>query len=318
MKRFIGIILLVFANYFTTFSQQKMNIIGVYHESGSPGDGGGGVNYYIQEDNTFIIIAYATLIHGKWEANKDNTITLYPSHKPMFRIYSRYNPLIKTGAKIMFQNFESGKTFIQVNQEVSFTPVFNEGANCVSYPSVSDFSYNIQSISLAAYYNGDANSPKEIYKFLVAANHNDFMAVYNSPRNNHRPITLKMTPKGLATGKEKVMRKSPLEAMEQEEKEWILQINESIRAKRNYLYVNPWYNVFDKYDAEIEATYLFDKQKNAYCQKSVYQKNEELKKIEDAYNKESFLYKYTEIAMAETTQKALSVASKSLFFVTCK
>ncbi|MCU0437921.1 MAG: hypothetical protein MUC49_08380 [Raineya sp.] len=308
MKYLIGI--LIFISSLEVFSQQKMDVIGVYHESGSTGGGNvGGANYYILENHHFVIIAYATIIYGKWEINEKNVLILSPTKPPTFKIYGRYNPTIKSGAKIMFQNFES-RSFIQINEETVFTPVFNENANCLSYPNVASFSQKTESISLATI--------KEIYKFQVKNNANDFIAIYHHSRDIYKPFTFQITPQGLIDNQGKVMKKKSLKMIDEEEKSYIVEIQKSIDANRNYLYVNHLYNNFDKYDTEVEEQYTFDKNKNAYCHKFAYKPNEENEKLQDAYNRDAFLYKYLEIVVDEKVKKEFEIASKPLFRATCE
>lgn len=304
-------------SFLETFSQKKMNVIGIYRESGSSGGGNvGGANFYILENNNFVIIAYATIIYGKWEINEKNVLTLYPINPPSFKIYGRYNPNIKSGAKIMFQNFESGETFIQINNEAIFTPIFNENPNCLSYPSIANFSQKIESISLGVNLSYK-DTTKETYKFQVKDNANDYIAIYHSSRDTYQPFVFQVTTEGLIPNRGKPMKKKTLNRMEEEEKNYVLEIQESINVNRNYLYVNHLYNIFDKYDAEVEKQYLFDKNKNAYCHKLYYRPNEENEKLQDAYNRDAFLYRYSELIVDEKAKKQLEIALKPLFQVTC-
>ncbi|KOY85218.1 hypothetical protein AD998_02780 [bacterium 336/3] len=313
MKYLIGI--LTFISYLESFSQKKTDIVGVYHEAGIAGDGGGGVNYYILENNNFIILAYATVIYGKWEVKDNHTLTLYPNITPSFKIYGRYNPNIKEEAKIMFQNFETGNTFIQINGKEEFMPVFNEDANCVSYPSVANFSKKIESIALAMNLSYQ-DSMKEEYKFQVHDNYNDFVAIYHSNKDTYRPFIFEVTPKGLTSNRGKLMKKMSLKTIEEEEKKYITEIQQSFEAGRNYLYSNHLYNFFDKYDIEIDKRYIFDKNKNAYYDKLNYKQNEE--NGEKDYNRDTFLYKYLELPCIEKVKKQINITKQTLFYATCK
>ena len=309
MKYLIGI--LIFISSLEVFSQQTIDVIGVYRESGSTGGGSvGGASYYILENHHFVIIAYATIIYGKWEINEKDVLILHPINPPVFRIYGRYNPNIKSGAKIMFQNFESERSFIQINEETIFIPVFNEDANCLSYPNVANFSQKTESISLATI--------KEIHKFQVKNNANDFIAIYHHGKDTYKPFMFQITPQGLIANQGKVMKKKSLKMLEEEEKSYIVEIQKSVDANRNYLYVNHLYNNFDKYDTEVEQQYIYDKNKNAYLHKLSYKPNEENEKLQDAYNRDAFLYKYLELMVDEKVKKKFEIASKPLFRATCE
>ena len=136
-KLFLALCILLFSK---TFAQtKKPDFVGFYRERG-------GV-FYIKEDKTFLIVAYATLITGTWDVKeikirtdkgkKSQKFVILTPYRPEFpfSVFGRKNPSIKTGYQIKYYTDNklniSDSVYIG-NSLKQMQAFFNPSPNCFS------------------------------------------------------------------------------------------------------------------------------------------------------------------------------------------
>jgi hypothetical protein len=136
-KLFLALCILLFSK---TFAQtKKPDFVGFYRERG-------GV-FYIKEDKTFLIVAYATLITGTWDVKeikirtdkgkKSQKFVVLTPYRPEFpfSVFGRKNPSIKTGYQIKYSTTDkediSDSVYIGGSLD-KMQAFFNPSPNCFS------------------------------------------------------------------------------------------------------------------------------------------------------------------------------------------
>lgn len=193
-----SIFILLFAILFTSCSngQNEKKIIGYY-----TGNGGA---YYLLENNIFIIIGYGTFIQGTWNIESDKVILKPKNPEYPFELIGRYNSDIKKGYKLFFSNFTDGETFVGFDNLNVLQRVFNEDANCFTYPYISTLPKKNEIISFS-------NNDRILYSFKMQNNFNDYVISYYS--HFYEPIIFKIEENGLQDVREyrQMMIKKKLE-----------------------------------------------------------------------------------------------------------
>lgn len=297
----------------TTYAQDDKSFTGYYRASGPE-------HLLLEEDHSFYIIAYATFIKGEWIKEK-NELKLIP-HNPehTFEVYARFNPNIKEGYKIKFNNFYKKQTYIATGGVDTMQPIFNPNPNCFNNPYVNQFSSKTDSISFVDAFAGPESGERKTYTF-TAGKYNDFIALYNDPTNYHREISLpieqmsgKLVLKNSAGQYDKY---KPDKKLQQE----IEEIREMAKKEKsaNEIYCNPSYRPFDITAIGFEANYSFNSAKNAWISILNYEKDEEIypERLNDAYHSIGILYKYEKITPVNIALKQFKINGKSLFTATC-
>ena len=136
-KLFLALCILLFSK---TFAQtKKPDFVGFYRERG-------GI-FYIKEDKTFLIVAYATLITGTWDVKeikirtdkgkKSQKFVVLTPYRPEFpfSVFGRKNPSIKTGYQIKYSTTDkediSDSVYIGGSLD-KMQAFFNPSPNCFS------------------------------------------------------------------------------------------------------------------------------------------------------------------------------------------
>lgn len=297
----------------TTFAQDEKGFIGYYRASGP-------AHLLLDENHHFYIIAYSTFIQGHW-IRENNQIKLVP-HNPQhnFELYARFNPNIKEGYKIKFNDFYKKQTFIGTGGGDTMQRIFNPDPNCFSYPYINHFPGKANPISFVDSFAGPEYGKRNTYTF-TAGKYNDFIAVYHDPSKYGREIILCLERKSgqlvLKNAVGQYAKGKPDEKLQKE----LAEIREFAKKELNIdvLYCNPSYRPFDTTSINFEANYTFDTGKNAWVSKHNYEKDEEIypEKKEEAYHSIGILYKYEKITPANISFKQYKINEKSLFTAKC-
>jgi hypothetical protein len=294
------------------FAQDDKSIVGYYRASGP-------ANLLLENDHSFYIIAYATFIQGHWSRENDQ-IKLVP-HNPehAFDVYARYNPNIKEGYKIKFNDFYKKQTFIGTGSTDTMQRVFNPAPNCFNNPYTNHFPGKADSISFVDDVAPEF-SKRNTYTFKVGK-YNDFVAVYHDPSKYHREIILRLEQKAGRLTLKSESGQFENGKMDKKLQREIQEIRELAKEELqvNDLYCNPSYRPFDITSVNFDANYTFDTAKNAWISKYNYEKDEEInpEKKEDAYHSIGILYKYEKMPPANISSKQFKINEKSLFTAKC-
>jgi hypothetical protein len=295
--------------FLSSCSQNNQKLIGVYAQDNTW--------YYILPDSKFIIVAYGTIIYGKWEVDDKNNLVLIP-HNPehRFMMYGRSNPNIKNGYKVMFQGFEDDETFIG-NEITKMYNIFNSDAGCFSFPYIHKFNKKNELINLG-YSVYDESQENNLYSFLTT-NYNDFILSYISKSQFYKPFYFKILKEGIQKiGRDKgIITKKTLESLSNEDKKMIKEINASTKWDDiKSIVVNSSYKVFEN-NIIKDKEYVFDNKENAYINKLNHNKNSNRFENYNEYNDSSIIYKYDKIEPEAIRKSSFKKTSQSLFHVVC-
>ena len=164
-----------------TFSLMAQNkeITGKYYESS--GNPEGGTTFIVMPNNTFVVAYFGGIQKGTWEAI-DNFYTFTYHSEPKFVLYGRKNPTVRDSVFISFSVEANLKYAVRFNatKDQSFNPIFNNGANCFSYPygykQVEPFKIiEAYAPALVAYYSGEAQGSSELYSYAIEDDYNEYL-----------------------------------------------------------------------------------------------------------------------------------------------
>lgn len=299
MKVLLFLILSIFS--INSIAQNNESIIGNYR--------GNDASYFIQKNNTFIIVGYATLITGKWSMKNNNTIILTPKNQEFpFLLYGFHNPSVM-GTKVMFSGFDDDENFIGLNNSNIMQQVFNENANCTKFPNVYSFDKQGKEISFAYSTGIGIKNETSVFTFKIENDFNDFVAYYFSRSKLLDPITLKIKKQGLENEYGEKLQK--IKELNQEDLNMIKNINVVIEKKDTIdaQYYNSKYNHISADKINIK-NYTFNKAKNAY-----FLIKPQVDK--DEYHNLNILQKYNRIRNLQIVEKKIIVAKKTLFHFEC-
>ncbi|WP_286967697.1 hypothetical protein [Flavobacterium sp. UBA4854] len=297
IKFYITAISLLF--FIASIAQHKPNIVGNYSQNGA--------SYFIQSDNTFIIVAYATLITGKWHI-ENNLLKLIPKNPDFpFVLYGYNNPNVK-GTKIMFSGFNDDATFIGLNGNKAIQRVFNEDANCLGFPNVHLFSESATKISFSYGSENTETKDRKMYIFKNDNNYNDFVAHYISQSNFPEPIIFKIKGNSLKNRFNEEL--SRIESLRNEDLEMIKEINKTSKMSADIVYYNPSYKYISANEIKLDK-YSFNKSKNAYLLKTK-------QVVNNSYHDLNVLYQYSKLQNLQNFDEKKTIIKKTLFHFQCK
>ncbi|MBP2617420.1 hypothetical protein [Chryseobacterium jejuense] len=292
------------------------NIDGVYK--------GKGAVFIINKNKTFLIMAYATLIKGTWNIEKD-LIYLKPKNpEDKFFVYARKNPDIKIGMRINFSGDGIGNSNIVVGEFPNkMQALFNDDANCLDYPNVHVFKEKWSSVTLLEDQNEEnwkvSDIPRVMYSFPTG-DYNDFIVQHMQDSLYHNDFVFKITKKGLSdvnSGSGDVLKKSTIKDEFSNEKELEF-INQSfdMAFAADYKLVNNAYNTNDDMNGKIDLNYYkYDKLKNVYVNPAVSAKELNYKSKDYHYN--DVLMKFDRITGTSKPWIAVKKLPKPLFIANC-
>lgn len=180
MKR--NSILLFFVSLVVSILATSLNaqedISGSYHVRGNSPEGG--ANYVLFPDNTFVVGYFGGMITGTWQ--KDGAHVFFKNRaEPKFVLYGRMVPMLKDTVQIRFNVRENQGVAVGLNktEPVLVKSVFNENANCFSYPYMYKQTAVIQDIYAITipYKSADKFLITEGFHFKNNEKQNDFIVV---------------------------------------------------------------------------------------------------------------------------------------------
>ncbi len=307
--------------------QSHSEILGLYNLGSSSPEGGSYL--FILENGDYAIAHFGGLKIGKWKNVEENTYQLSPNpSKSKFELFGRYNKGLEGKTKIAFNGFENGETFVQLknDKEEGYTMqrVFNEGANCFSYPYVHTFNTTAKSISFVSIQHDAIDTNHSIITINNPERYNDFVAGYvevDNYESNPLIAVLKDNQLYFEDGRTKSSVRTPLEEVG-EDLEFIRKFID-MELNRDTIYLNPSYNVFGQIDNEdgslqdINEYHVFDEQKNAFIDTEHYVEGEESNLSEDSYDNMSIIYAYKILKEYSNESEKFKIIENPLFQVNC-
>ncbi|KQC33609.1 hypothetical protein AAU57_09960 [Nonlabens sp. YIK11] len=180
MKKVLSI-LFVFSGMALGVAQHSVeDISGAYHISSN--DPHGGSDMIISPDHHFAIAFFGGVLKGTWQKVGDHYLFTY--HKePKVVLYARYNSSIQDSVKVRV-GLDANRGFaIRFNgsENDAFTAIFNEAANCFTYPYIYSQRNAIEQIEiyqqdLRTYVESEiTNSKNYIFSFKPNATYNELL-----------------------------------------------------------------------------------------------------------------------------------------------
>lgn len=282
---------------------------GIYAMGGSIMDGGAAL--YMFENGRYCMLFYGGLLVGNWEL-RNGFIEMQlelPEHH--FAIYGRKNPNLKGRAKIYFANFENGNTFFQpdfqVNLDKKMKAVFNENANCFSYPYV----WEGDSFATAAFAR-KLHDETEIVVFDNADKYNDFMVYFTETAGPAEIQYAEFRENKLRIDGAEWMDKSPFE--EGEDLEMVKHFAEQV-SQKDTIYRNAAYHLSEELPMDLES-YTYNAEKAAYLS-DLYEEGEEFWDREKAFHRMTVLYSFSRLKVKETIKGEIQKEEGSVFYSVC-
>lgn len=283
---------------FSINAQNKKDFWGSYKDPS-------GAVVKINEDKSFAIVGYATVLTGKWQLTGQyiELIPSTPNH--VYEVYGRHEPSLK-GSKIMFYGFEDSKNLFSEDAS-RWISVFNQDPNCFSFPYVKHFSGVFKTISLCS---------TELLKqglFETAENcsgYNDFIIISNYRSRKAKTVTYRLINDTLYDlYREDPLRKTQLSSEDQKMFSSIETEARNFYKNSEKIYANNAYNM------EIpdinEQQYMFDQKRNAYVDRF----NEP--DPHNAYHDMSIINEYQKFEINSVPGKTAHIEKGSLFHAGC-
>ncbi|WP_271855994.1 hypothetical protein [Patiriisocius marinus] len=158
---------------------QNNEIEGTYYESS--GNPEGGTTFIVMPNNTFVVAYFGGIQKGTWEAT-DNYYTFTYHSEPKFVLYGRKNPTLRDSVFINFSVEANLKYAVRINatKNKSFNPIFNDGANCFSYPYRYNQTEPVKTIdayapAIVEYYLGEPQGSSELYSYAIEHDYNEYL-----------------------------------------------------------------------------------------------------------------------------------------------
>lgn len=295
MKKIFILYLITFGFLNSLQAQSVKDIVGVYSLRGG--------THFLKPDQTFVLVAYATLITGKWELQEKGLVLLTPDYeKEKFTLYGRNNKNIGDSTKIMlsygFYDDETLLHFGPLRKPVpEFKRVFKPGHRHISFPYVYTRKGNSEEVSFTYFDEGfmrEGPTNPEIYTFLNKKKFNDFIGIYYAEKRDYQAFYYQYKNGRLYNDEESYSDKGDLEtelnAMEPNFKSLISSAGDGA-VSRDEMYVTPLYNMYDQDREDFDLNFTFSTEKNAWLNTLNYKQDEELAADYD-YNKVNILFEY--------------------------
>ena len=259
----------------------------------------------INEDKSFVIVGYATVLTGKWHL-KGQYIELVPSSpKHAYEVYGRYEPSLN-GSKIMFYGFEESKNFFSADA-ITWNSVFNEDPNCFSFPYVKHFPKTFKTISLC---NAELLKQNLSETAENRPGYNDFIIISNYRSRKAKTITYRLINDTLYDlYKDNRLRKTQLSS---EDREMFSSIENEARnfyESSEKIYSNKAYNM-EIPDIHTQQ-YMFDQKRNVYV--DLINKPDS----DNAFYDLSIINEYIKMEINSVTDTISGIEKGSLFYAGC-
>ncbi|MCB0485266.1 MAG: hypothetical protein KDC47_03620 [Flavobacteriaceae bacterium] len=198
----------VFSGFIFSQMVDTSKIVGIYYfPSGNPE---GGSSLIVLPDHTFVQTYFGGMIHGTWKVEANNiSFKPYVESDP-FVVYVRKTDTL-TNTKISFEGFENGMPSyvnFKLNKVVStkMKRVFNEDANCFSYPYEYEVKGIIEEIHLAVPLGHWHNNQFNKVTFAVD-DYNDIVIINNPVKSDVTQFVAQIQANGLQFNGKLVARK---------------------------------------------------------------------------------------------------------------
>ena len=303
--------LIVIAMLSFLWGNAQKNLTGYYKFPDTNGDGLGGSSLALFENRKFVLVAYATLVVGKWDVENDVTLVLNPENPAnSLQVFARNNPELKAGAQIIFNGIENNEIYFGAAQN-AMKRVFNNDANCFDSPYI----LNEKSIA-GTYFIADLENPenRKIFSFSTK-NYNQFVIKYVDESQFFPPMMFDIVKNGLkniADLKSPVAKKNPLPT-KGEEAEFLKTAVQKFNQTNNeeFVLLNTDFRLMNGLEnAPNLSNYQFNTAKNRYEAKVKHDEPNE-------YLKRDVLFKFEKVKLEDLPLQAFKPLKGSVFNAKC-
>lgn len=170
------LIYLIFLISFMAMAQNptKEDIVGSYKLPNTNPEGGQSV--IIFKNKTFATFYFGGALKGTWKII-GNQVKFKTEGNPKFYLYGRKLLSLTDSTHLNFSCEESA--LVNLNSKINNTmqPLFNEGANCFSYPYVYKTNKGLTEVTFAKKDYSQNNGLFDLYKFEIPKDFNDLIVV---------------------------------------------------------------------------------------------------------------------------------------------
>ncbi len=301
-------------------SEQTMKIVGSYTISrdhspeGSP-------RLYVFADHIYAIPYFGGMIVGTWEIVKDQYIHFKPLRpKFPFVMYGRHNKEIGDSTKMMFRgrdfNHYTRICMSKGTQEnLTCTPVFNEGANCFSYPesyktTVEGIYSEIGFTGVNLYGDQYKKGKGRLYNVKNPEGYNELIIKEYIEMSNTQSFRGTIIEDGLLFEEELSPR-----PLSDSDKEGFLMIKEILLSSfepEEEVYYNAGYKSFSKENMET-SDYVYNETDNVY--NYVHKDYNQYEKKD--YDTPNVVYPYKRLKTVEAKLTSYTVTEGSMLYTVC-
>jgi len=159
---------------------QNDQISGSYSQSS--GNPEGGTTFIILPNQTFIVAYFGGARKGTWKLKADDIYEFTYHTEEKYVLYGRFNSELKNSVSVSIGVDSREGLAVRFNKikEEPFTPVFNKGANCFSYPYYYKQKKKLNTLEISVpkeerYYQEEPTDSVSIYSFKVEEDYNEFI-----------------------------------------------------------------------------------------------------------------------------------------------
>lgn len=314
MKNFFSLFVLFYLSQ-NINSQTIKDVVGAYHLRGG--------SHFMKDDQTFVIIGYATLITGKWEIKEKGLVLFTPDYpKERFSLYGRHSKTIGDSIKIMLSNgFYDDETVLHFGTLKQPIPemkrIFKPGHHHISFPYVYTTEADAQSVSFSSfpygYWEDEKKATPEIYTFENKEKYNDFIGYYWQEKHNYKPFYYVFKNGKLYYSDDSFGEKKDLnEALEERELRNMVMNLTSTDFIPEKLFITPLYNEFKGDEEEFRLNFKFNEAKNVWINTLNYIEGEENTEDYD-YNIINILNEYRILPNFKKTKSNIKIDQTPIF-----
>ena len=178
IKKHLLIYILFWGFLSSAQTETEKEIVGVYQKRQGPDDF---TMVVIFPDHRYIVGYFGGMQKGIWKMEGD-FVSLTQETEPAFVLYGRKRKSFGEKTTISYNVEASNRVLVnwESTANPSFVPVFNEGANCFSYPYVQNLKQGVQELKLTQLrqdYAGRTQDKSEIFQFKNPEAFNELLLI---------------------------------------------------------------------------------------------------------------------------------------------
>lgn len=225
--RFVFLSFIILTTYIARAQSTMDDITGAYNSSSN--DPHGGSSFIVMPDHHFVVAYFGGILKGTWQKEDDLYHFVFKT-EPRFVLYGRKRKLNNDTTTVSVK-LDGNKGFaVRFNankKDQPFLPIFNEDANCYSYPYVYKQTESLKLLDIVKedsrdYAPGEIYDVPDIHRFLIEEPFDEFILA-GLPDEYSEPRSFTATFKNnqlIMNGSEIVQKSSEINEMNDEDLEY--------------------------------------------------------------------------------------------------